>query len=206
MELTDEHRDWMQSRPNFYSYQRYGWSSFGKVDCRRIWDAIHGSCDWDNKRVLDIGCERGYHSIQSALAGASYTLGTDVVRGSVEDAEYIAREIYHLDTGRVRFEVRDFQPWYEDIPGEFDIILYLSIHHHPDPYYFFLKQKVRELKSKAEHVFAEFLCPPVTGLSQIGHGMPEAEIFSFMEKIGAEHILTTDKVVRGPRHLFHIRG
>jgi len=50
-----------------------------------------------------------------------------------------------------------------EIPeGKFNTILYLSVHHQPDPNYKKLKQKIKQLKEKAKaHLFVELIMPPM---------------------------------------------
>ena len=86
----------------------------------------------EGKRVLDIGCNSGFWSIQCALLGAREVVGFDARRELVDEASFI-REV--VGCGNVQFRVLDFWDMNpETMGGSFDVVLNLGILYHlPDP-------------------------------------------------------------------------
>lgn len=83
--------------------------------------------DLTGKRVLDLGCNEGFFSIEAKRRGAAYVLGIDRNKKSVAEARERATQ-EKLD---VEFMACDFL----DVPrGKFDVILLLSaLHYAEDP-------------------------------------------------------------------------
>lgn len=81
------------------------------------------------KSILDIGCNAGYHSIQSKLAGASRVVGVDVSQGVpdnfIAQARFAANEL----GADVDFREQDFMEVHD---GPFDIVLSLGVLYHLD--------------------------------------------------------------------------
>ena len=81
----------------------------------------------EGKRVLDIGCNSGFWSIQCALLGAE-VVGFDARSELIEQAELV-RSIVGVDNAR--FEVLDFWDMSpESLGGTFDIVLNLGLLYH----------------------------------------------------------------------------
>jgi 2-polyprenyl-3-methyl-5-hydroxy-6-metoxy-1,4-benzoquinol methylase len=78
------------------------------------------------KRVLDIGCNSGFWSIQCALLGAE-VVGFDARAELIEQANLI-RSITGADN--VRYEVLDFWDMTSEKLGQFDVVLNLGILYH----------------------------------------------------------------------------
>lgn len=76
-------------------------------------------------RVLDVGCNAGYFSIEMKRAGAAYVLGLEGVSNFVDQARLV-REILGIDIDFRRLNVYDIR---EDL-GQFDITLFLGVLYH----------------------------------------------------------------------------
>jgi len=85
--------------------------------------------DLHGKRVLDLGCNAGFWSLSSVLAGCDYVLGIDGRRMHVEQANFVF-QVHEVDSKRYRFiEDNIFNFTYEKY-GPFDIILCLGLFYH----------------------------------------------------------------------------
>ena len=81
----------------------------------------------------------------------------------------------------------------------FDVILYLSVHHQPDPSYANLEKKIKEYRKRArKHLFVELIMPPV--FPQHGE-FTEAEIDKI---VGGEILVRYKHAVRGHRKIYWI--
>jgi SAM-dependent methyltransferase len=83
----------------------------------------------EGKRVLDLGCNAGFWSLQAINAGADYVHGVDGRQMHVDQANLVF-EALEIERSRYRFEVgnvltRDFT----DL-GSFDIVLCLGLLYH----------------------------------------------------------------------------
>ncbi len=76
------------------------------------------------RRVLDLGCNAGYFSLEAIDAGADFVLGVDAQQESVEQARLIF-EAKNVEEGRYRFDQADVfaAPQTE----RFDIVLCLAL-------------------------------------------------------------------------------
>ncbi len=81
------------------------------------------------KRVLEIGCNAGFWSIQARLAGAESVLGIDLSPKNVEQAELIL-EITGLD--RIEYRVLNAYEVSEASLGRYDIVFFLGMLYHVD--------------------------------------------------------------------------
>lgn len=172
-----------------YWFQGFSFSPIKKADSKFLWDKIN-IIDWSGCSVLDIGCHYGYFAFSASEAGAG-VIGFDTNENSLEMAETIRDNIIHQDVSFVRKYPK----------SNFDIILYLSVHHQPDPEYQKLVEKIKELKSRAnKHLFVELILPPM--FPRNGK-MGKKEI----DKIVGGKILATYKhKVRGIRRIYQIDG
>lgn len=95
--------------------------------------ADHLAGDFDNRRVLDIGCLEGYFSIECALQGAS-VVGIDGKLLNVRKCEFV-RSVLGVD--RARFVQADAMTLTRASVGAFDAVLALGLLYHlRDPYSF----------------------------------------------------------------------
>lgn len=109
----------------FKNYEKAHGNHFGNVE---KWDFIKGLVDWKGKKVLDLGCNAGYHSIQMALAGASVT-GVDFTLTGTANLYRLIYEYLNKKNIDVKFEDKDVR----DAAGEYDIVVCLNTHYHvPD--------------------------------------------------------------------------
>jgi hypothetical protein len=172
---------------NQYWFQGFSFSPKKKADSKFLWDTIN-VIDWSDCTVLDIGCHYGYFSFEASREGAR-AIGFDTNKSSLKTAEVIRDNIIHQD---VSFSSKDPK-------GNFDVILYLSVHHQPDPNYKKLAEKIAELKSRAKkYLFVELILPPM---------FPKDNIISeeMIDKIVGGKILATYKhKVRGMRKVYQI--
>ncbi len=115
----------------FYEYESWGWMK--KV------------IDFKNKRVADIGSNNGFFCFKIKEKGATYVMGYDLPKVAIETA----KEIANLKKSDVNFELLNIEK--QDIPEEYDIILFMNISHHlKDP-----KTAFKRVFSKAKNVILE---------------------------------------------------
>lgn len=83
------------------------------------------------KRVLDIGCNAGFFSIQCKQLGAAHVVGVDVNQGTTSDFVKQARFAASALQLDIEFRHQDFM----DVTDEsFDVVLFLGVLYHlPDP-------------------------------------------------------------------------
>lgn len=82
--------------------------------------------DLTGKRVLDVGCNAGFFSIEAKRRNAAYVLGVDSHRMHIEQARFV-RRILDIDVDFRRMSVYDLSK--SDI-GQFDVILALGLIYH----------------------------------------------------------------------------
>ncbi len=102
------------------------------TDCLHRWKEFLGPIDPRGKRVLDIGCGTGVHSVfLAAFAGAREVIGIDPSEGegSPTDAYEVAKRLRgQMGLENVTFLKEDFQA--TSIPGEFDLAVAVGVLHH----------------------------------------------------------------------------
>lgn len=79
------------------------------------------------RRVLDLGCNAGFWSLQAIDAGAEFVLGVDVQQVHVEQANLVF-EAKGVDRDRYRFERGDL--FTHELAADFDVVLCLGIMEH----------------------------------------------------------------------------
>ncbi len=79
--------------------------------------------------VLDIGCNAGWFSLQFKRLGASYVLGVDEVPRHIEQARFAAAELGYADIDYRCMSVYDIAKMV-DIPGQFDVVVFLGVFYH----------------------------------------------------------------------------
>lgn len=180
----EEIRIWAKDK---YWFQSFPFSPKKRADSSFIWDTIN-VIDWSGLSVLDIGCHYGYHSFKAAGEGAK-VIGFEPNRKCLEMARTIQKHIWQEDVSFVQT-----MPL---VPENFDVILYLSVHHQPDPEYAGLRKKINELKKMTiKHLFVELIMPP---MFPSGRTLSEDEI----DKIVGGKILARYKHnVRGYRKIY----
>lgn len=176
---------WAKER---YWFQTFPFTPKKRADSKFLWDIIN-HIPWSGKNVLDIGAHYGYFAFEASKAGAQ-VIGFESNKASLKMAKIIRDNIIHQD---IQFVAKD-------PGGNFDIILYLSVHHQPDPEYKKLIEKITELKSRAKDVFIELILPPMFPKKST---MTEQDI----DKIIDGEIKAVYKHrVRGMRKVYHCKG
>jgi SAM-dependent methyltransferase len=80
-------------------------------------------------RVLDIGCNAGFWSIQASRAGADRVLGIDASRINIEQAQFISRLV---ELKNVDYQVVNTYDMSHRLLASFDITFFLGILYHLD--------------------------------------------------------------------------
>jgi len=177
-------REWAK---DIYWWQTFDFSPTKRAQSKFLWDTMN-IVDWSGCSVLDIGCHYGYHSFQASKHGAR-VVGFDKGLAGVKTAKIIRDRVMHED---VNFVV-------EDPGGEFDIILYLSVHHQIDPNYCNLRNKIDEYKLRAKkYLFVELIVPPHFPSDK---SMTEEEIDTI---VGGRILARYAHKVRGTRKVYWI--
>lgn len=89
--------------------------------------AVGGSLE--GQRVLDIGCNAGYWSIQARRAGASEVLGIDASAQNIAQARFLAQAI---GLEGVRYEQRNVYDLTPEGTGQFDLTFFVGVLYHLD--------------------------------------------------------------------------
>ncbi len=76
------------------------------------------------RRVLDLGCNAGYWSLEAIDAGAEFVLGVDGSAGAIEQAELVF-EARGVDSGRYAFQKANLFEW--QLADRFDVVLCLGL-------------------------------------------------------------------------------
>jgi len=171
-----------------YWFQTFPFSPVKKADSLFVWKAIKDRINWSGEKVLDIGSHYGFFSLKASEAGAK-VIGVETNRRSIEMARTIQKNIVHQDV--------IFQS--EESEENFDVILYLSVHHQIDPTYEKLLFTIKRLKLKTnKHLFVELILPPMFPKNT----KMTSEV---IDKMVGGRILTTYKHnVRGERRIYWI--
>lgn len=106
----------------FKNYEKAGGNYLTNVE---KWEFIKGLADWKKKKVLDLGCNAGYHSIKMALAGASVT-GVDFTLTGTANLYRLIYEYLNQKDINVKFINGDVR----EATGNYDIVTCLNTHYH----------------------------------------------------------------------------
>ncbi len=80
-------------------------------------------------RVLDIGCNSGFWSIQASRAGANSVLGIDASAKNIEQAQFVSRLV---DLKNVDYQVMNAYDMSRNLLDSFDITFFIGILYHLD--------------------------------------------------------------------------
>ena len=178
-------KEWSKDQ---YWFETFPFTPKKRADSKFVWDTIN-RINWSGLSVLDIGCHYGYFSFKASEVGAK-VIGFEPNRNSLEMARTIQKNIIHQD---VNF--RKIMPKNEN----FDIILYLSVHHQIDSTYRNLSSKIEKLKKCTDkHLFVELIIPPVFPKRS---NMTESGIDKI---VGGEVLVKYKHNVRGIRKIYWI--
>jgi tRNA (mo5U34)-methyltransferase len=116
-------------------YPQIKWRSFA--------DAVPR--DLTGKRVLDIGCNGGFYSIEMKRRGADHVLGIDF------DESYLAQARFAAEIANVEVEFRKLSVYDVALLGQrFDIVLFMGVLYH-------LRHPLLALDLIREHVVGDLL-------------------------------------------------
>jgi len=143
----DQIKEWAKDQ---YWFQGFLFAAQIRSDSERVWNAIN-QINWKGHTVLDIGAHTGYYSFKASELGAQVT-AMEPNKLRLDEGIVIQEHIIQQDVKFTR-----------TIPeGMFDTILYLSVHHQPDPNYKKLEGKIKQLRKKCKsHLFVELIMPPM---------------------------------------------
>lgn len=99
--------------------------------------------DLTGARVLDIGCNGGFYSIQMKQRGAEYVLGIDVDDRYLEQAEFAAKTL-GLQIDLRKLSIYDV----DKIPGEFDYVIFMGVFYHLRYPLFALDKIIKKMRGK----------------------------------------------------------
>lgn len=99
--------------------------------------------DLTGARVLDIGCNGGFYSIQMKRRGAEYVLGIDVDDRYLNQARFAAQTLgLEIDLQKVSVYSAD------EIVGKFDYVLFMGVFYHLRYPLFALDKVIQKVKGK----------------------------------------------------------
>ncbi len=99
--------------------------------------------DLTGARVLDIGCNGGFYSIQMKQRGAEYVLGIDVDDRYLRQAEFAAQTL-GLEIDLRKLSVYDV----EQIAGDFDYVIFMGVFYHLRYPLFALDKIIKKMRGK----------------------------------------------------------
>uniref|UniRef100_A0A6M3J0R7 Putative methyltransferase n=1 Tax=viral metagenome TaxID=1070528 RepID=A0A6M3J0R7_9ZZZZ len=175
---------WWPKQP-FKWFQSFPWGP-QRADGTKVWNAMYKWADWSKSTVLDVGCNTGWYSFQAAKHGSA-VYGYDSVPERVRAATTIGEHIENIDV--------DFGA--EDPGGNFDVILYLSVHHQIDKTYLDLADTLTRYKKRCKTIFLELIVPPPHNSMSPG---------AVKDIVGGEILLEYEHAVRCHRVLWLVPG
>src|SRR6266536_6668731 len=100
-----------------------------KTDLRSfIWpvvlDLFGGSLD--GLRVLDVGCNAGFFSLEAHRSGAAFVLGIDAREKHIEQAKLV-RDALNIDPGKLEYRQMNILDLSRARLGEYDLVLFLRV-------------------------------------------------------------------------------
>jgi tRNA (mo5U34)-methyltransferase len=125
----------VQTAPNHFL------GDFPSIKWRHIAGAIPE--DLNGASVLDVGCNAGFYSLEMKKRGAGRVLGIDV------DDRYLSQARFAADTLGAEIEFRKCSVYATDeIPGEFDYVLFMGVFYHLRYPLFALDRLIKKVKGK----------------------------------------------------------
>lgn len=126
-----------------YTAPHHFLGDYPRVKYRHFSDAI--PADLSGKRVLDIGCNGGFYSLEMKRRGAARVLGIDIDERYLSQARFAA-DVCGLDIEFARMAVWDVA----SIGERFDLVLFMGVLYH-------LRHPLLALDLIHEHVAKDFL-------------------------------------------------
>lgn len=182
---TEERNRGMPSTPGLL-YQPIPFEEFNDFSCERDstferLDLIREHIDFEGLRLLDLGCANGFF-LQALADKIQFGLGVDRYHGNVSTAKVIADT---FGINNIQFEKAEITLALieELIDQEFDVCLFLSVHHH----------LLRDLGIEQTKKIVETLCTniPVVVIEQGSLTQDEYEIWT-----GRKEVFTTSSFSR----------
>jgi len=152
----EEIERWQAGLGNGTKWQGHSFWQPQRSDSALVWSCLEQGQDYEDKTVLDIGCNAGYFSFRAAHRGA-VVQGTDKNGGILELARTIQHHIEMTDVTFQRGTSADF------LDRHYDYIFYLSVHHQFDPSYKHLGATLKALRPHCDTLFVELINPPLDG-------------------------------------------
>jgi len=169
-------------------FQTFEWTPDNRkaANSSLVWDTI-AHVEFKNTRVLDIGCNFGYHSFRASREGAR-VIGFDKNVNVLPVARLINDNIEMQDVGFTdRFPAGE----------RFDHIFYFSVQHQFDAEYETLRRSINQLKAIADgSIFIELIVPPLRG------ELSETQIDRIL---GSKGLLKYRHKVRRERKIYEIK-
>jgi SAM-dependent methyltransferase len=174
-----------------YWFQTFPFSPIKKADSEKVWKTID-CIDWSGLDVLDYGCHYGYYSFAASGKGA-VVHGVDKSSKSISIAQEIRDHIIHQDVTFSRANTI--------LTGkQYDVVMYLSVHHQIDKDYKRLAETIDTLLTiTKKYLFIELILPPTFPKD---HSMTEESIDIL---IGGKILLKYKHYVRGERAIYLVR-
>lgn len=126
-----------------YTAPHHFLGDYPQVKYRHFCDSIPR--DLSGKRVLDIGCNAGFYSLEMKRRGASHVLGIDT------DERYLRQARFAAEVSELDLEFRRMAVWDVGSLGEqFDLVLFMGVLYH-------LRHPLLALDLIHEHVATDLL-------------------------------------------------
>ena len=96
-----------------------------------IWPVVLGACggNLDGLRVIDVGCNAGFWSLEAHKSGASYVLGIEARPAQIAQAELV-RDALGIDARRLEYQRMSIYDLSRARVGEYDVCLLFRILQH----------------------------------------------------------------------------
>jgi len=182
----DKVKTWAAAMPKSAFFQTFDWTPSSRADSKMVWDTIRDRAEWAGRHVLDIGPHTGYFSFAASRLGAI-----------VSSFEPNAKVRKRMETIGRHIENQDIKYLDMDNNSAYDTIMYLSVHHQPDPGYKTLKEKVENLKDRCKDLFRELIVP------SLDRNVSREDVDRLVQSMP---IKTYKHKVRCDRSIYHIKG
>ena len=182
---SNEKRDkWAK---NIYWWQTFDWSPKARANSKELAGHINQVINWAGLTVLDMGSHYGYHSFNASKRGGIVT-GVEINNSALKKSEIINDCIEMQDVSFYK---------YDDKTKNYDVILYLSVHHQINEDYSTLKKTLDEYKKRCnKYLVVELIMPPMFGKK---YSVEEID-----KMVGGVVLANYKHKVRGIRRLYFV--